>query len=92
MNATPSHASSVLATFALALAGQACWAAEWPTAGHDLKNSRHQASETTINNKNVAGLSVKWAFSTDGDVTANPAIDGDFLYFPDSTGSLYKVN
>ncbi len=82
----------MLATLVLAFAGQTCWAADWPTAGHNLKNSRHQASETTINNRSVAGLNVKWAFTTDGDVTANPAVDGDFLYFPDSTGSLYKLN
>jgi polyvinyl alcohol dehydrogenase (cytochrome) len=30
--------------------------------------------------------------TTAGDVTANPAVDGDYLYFPDSAGVLYKVN
>ena len=64
----------------------------WPSAGHDLKNSRHQAGETRISVKSVGGLVKKWEFTTDGDVTANPAVEGDFLYFPDSTGSLYKLN
>ena len=30
--------------------------------------------------------------TTDGDVQAHPAVDGNFLYFPDSAGFLYKVN
>ena len=66
--------------------------ADWPSAGHDLKNSRHQTAEKAISPKTVGTLVMKWAFTTDGDVTANPAVEGDFLYFPDSTGSLYKVN
>jgi polyvinyl alcohol dehydrogenase (cytochrome) len=71
------------------------WAAagaQWPSAGHDLKNSRYQPDEKNISAKTVGGLSLKWQLTTDGDVTANPAIDGDFLYFPDSAGFLYKVN
>lgn len=79
----------------LAMAGAAA-AAEplpgWPSAGHDLKNSRHQTGEHRINAQTVGGLALKWTFNTDGDVTANPAVEGDFLYFPDSTGSLYKLN
>ena len=77
--------------------------AGWATAGRDLGNSRYQADETKISPTTVAGLQLKWALSTSGDVTANPAVDGDFLYFPDSNspptaanptggGFLYKVN
>ena len=80
----------------LAVAGvAACSAAsgaDWPTAGHDLKNSRYQAGETKIGPKTVGSLQLKWTLATDGDVTANPAVDGDHLYFPDSKGFLYKVN
>jgi polyvinyl alcohol dehydrogenase (cytochrome) len=67
-------------------------AASWPSAGHDLKNSRHQTAEKSISPKTVGQLVMKWAFTTAGDVTANPAVEGDFLYFPDSMGWLYKVN
>jgi polyvinyl alcohol dehydrogenase (cytochrome) len=70
----------------------AAGAAQWPTAGHDLNNSRYQADETAINTKTVAALKLRWSFDTTGDVTANPAVDGDYLYFPDSAGFLYKVN
>lgn len=74
------------------LAAASVSAADWPSAGRDLKNSRYQADETTIGPKTVGGLALRWSMATTGDVTANPAVDGDFLYFPDSAGYLYKVN
>lgn len=66
-------------------------AADWPSAGRDLKNSRYQADEKAISPRTVGALQLRWSFATDGDVTANPTVDGDYLYFPDSAGSLYKV-
>jgi polyvinyl alcohol dehydrogenase (cytochrome) len=66
--------------------------AGWPTAGHDLKNSRYQPDEKKISKNTVGALTLRWSFETAGDVTANPAVDGDYLYFPDSAGYLYKVN
>jgi polyvinyl alcohol dehydrogenase (cytochrome) len=68
-------------------------AADWPSAGADLQNSRYQsAPNNPIQSQNVGKLKLKWTFATDGDVTAHPTVDGDFLYFPDSAGFLYKVN
>lgn len=75
----------------LALLAGSVVAADWPSAGRDLKNSRYQRDEKAISPRTVAGLQLKWSVATDGDVTANPTVDGDFLYFPDSAGSLYKV-
>ena len=63
----------------------------WPSGGHDLQNSRHQPY-STLTARNVSGLLKKWEVTTAGDVTASPAIDGDYLYFPDSAGFLYKVH
>jgi polyvinyl alcohol dehydrogenase (cytochrome) len=83
-------------SWAAALAGlalsTAAGAAEWPSAGRDLANSRYQSGETQISSRSVQNLQLKWTVATDGDVTANPAVDGHFLYFPDSAGFLYKVN
>lgn len=78
-------------------------AADWPAAGNDLKNSRYQSGEKKISPRTVGALQLRWALTTSGDVTANPAVDGDYLYFPDSNsapsatnptggGFLYKVN
>jgi len=78
-------------TLGLVAAG-ATWGADWPSAGHDLRNARYQDDETAISPRTVGALQLKWTLNTDGDVTANPAVEGDFLYFPDSKGALYKVN
>lgn len=76
---------------AACLAMQSSPAADWPSAGRDLKNSRYQNDEKSISPKTVGRLTLRWAINTDGDVTANPTVDGDYLYFPDSAGFLYKV-
>jgi polyvinyl alcohol dehydrogenase (cytochrome) len=67
-------------------------AADWIVSGHDDKNSRYQSEEKRISPATVGNLTLRWSTSTSGDVTASPTIDGDFLYFPDSAGFLYKVN
>jgi polyvinyl alcohol dehydrogenase (cytochrome) len=81
-----------LAIAAGALAAGAASGADWHAAGNDLKNSRHQEGETLISPKSVRNLTLKWSLATSGDVTANPAVDGGYLYFPDSAGFLYKVD
>lgn len=65
---------------------------QWPSAGQNLNNTRNAATESKISVSNVNQLSVKWAFTTAGDVTATPAVDGDAVYFPDWGGFIYKVN
>lgn len=74
------------------LAATAALAADWSSAGRDLKNSRYQTDEKQISPQTVARLTKRWKVNTAGDVTAHPAVDGDYLYFPDSAGFLYKVH
>ena len=64
----------------------------WPSAGHDLQNTRNQSSESKINTGNVGNLAVAWQFTTAGDISATPALDGTNVYFPDWGGYLYAVN
>ena len=66
--------------------------ANWPAAGKDLRNTRNAGSESKLGPKTAAQLAAKWTYSADGDVTATPAVEGDFLYFPDTVGFLHKVN
>ena len=65
---------------------------QWNSAGGNLQNTRSQAGETTLSASNVAALDRKWEFTTGGDVSATPAIDGDTVYFPDRAGNLYAVD
>ena len=67
-------------------------APDWMSAGHDLTNSRNQPNETKLDKVTVAGLITKWKLAVDGDVTANPAVEANFIYFPDAVGSIYKVD
>jgi polyvinyl alcohol dehydrogenase (cytochrome) len=83
---------SALATAGALVAADTAAGADWPSAGADLNNSRYQDQETIISPQTVGALTLKWGFITSGDVTANPAVDGDYLYFPDSAGFLYKVH
>jgi polyvinyl alcohol dehydrogenase (cytochrome) len=76
----------------LCLSATAVLPADWRSGGHDLKNSRFQPDENKISPRTVVNLTKRWELTTSGDVTAHPAVDGDFLYFPDSAGFLYKVN
>src|SRR5262245_21606710 len=77
---------------AVALLATNASAADWPSAGADLTNSRYQAAEKLIKANSVGSLVKKWELNTVGDVQAHPTVDGDYLYFPDSAGLLYKVN
>jgi len=40
---------------------------------------------------NVKELKPKWVFTTGGDVSATPTVDGDAVYFPDWGGNLFAV-
>src|SRR4051794_39655421 len=74
------------------VASAAASGSQWNSAGGDLQNTRSQAGEKTLNVSNVAGLEKKWEFTTGGDVSATPAVDGDTVYFPDRAGNLYAVD
>jgi polyvinyl alcohol dehydrogenase (cytochrome) len=64
----------------------------WPSAGHDLLNTRSNANERHISRNNASTLTPKWIFLTDGDVWATPAVAGDALYVPDAAGNLFAVD
>src|SRR5262249_10200203 len=64
---------------------------QWTSAGQNLQNTRSNSSESKIGVGNVATLQKKWEFTTGGDVSATPAVDGANVYFPDWGGNLYAV-
>jgi polyvinyl alcohol dehydrogenase (cytochrome) len=64
----------------------------WLSAGQNLSNTRHAANENKISAGNAGNLAKKWVFTTAGDVSATPAVDGQSVYFPDWAGYLYKVD
>jgi polyvinyl alcohol dehydrogenase (cytochrome) len=64
----------------------------WTSAGGNRENTRFQQSENKLSVDTVGDLSVQWAFTTGGDVSATPAVDGDTVYVPDWAGNLYAVD
>jgi polyvinyl alcohol dehydrogenase (cytochrome) len=64
----------------------------WPFAGHNLENSRHAKTESKLSIDNVQGLTPNWVFTAGGDISATPAVEGDFIYFPDWAGNLFKLD
>jgi polyvinyl alcohol dehydrogenase (cytochrome) len=64
---------------------------QWRIAGQNLSNTWSQPAEHTISPANVSGLTPKWVFTTGGDVSATPTVDGDAVYFPDWGGNLFAV-
>jgi len=87
--------SRVVAAFgivAIAMASSAVADSNWTSAGQNIQNTRHQSSESKIGVGTVGTLAVKWAFATEGDVSATPAVDGAKVYFPDWMGNVYAVD
>ena len=66
--------------------------AEWPSAGHNINNTRSNDKEHKITPANVSQLAVKWVYTTAGDVSATPAVDNKFVYFPDFGGKLHCLD
>ena len=64
---------------------------QWRMAGEDLGNTWSQPAEHLIGPNSVKGLSPKWVFTTGGDVSATPTVDGGAVYFPDWAGNLFAV-
>ena len=79
-------------TAGMASIAQAAGGGQWLSGGQDNHNNRNAATEDTISPANAGDLAVKWVFTTTGDVTANPAVDGSNVYVPDWGGKLYSID
>jgi polyvinyl alcohol dehydrogenase (cytochrome) len=64
----------------------------WSSAGGDRQNTRFAAAESKISAENVESLQQQWVFTTEGDVSATPAVYGDRVYVPDWAGNLYAID
>ena len=71
----------------------------WLSGGQGRNNNRNQAAESKINPDNVSSLVPLWTITTgDGpggardDISATPAVDGEYVYFPDWSGNLFKAD
>ena len=63
----------------------------WPLQATTCR-TRYQNKENKISPSNVGTLAQKWTFTTDGDVSATPAVDGTTVYVPDWAGNLFAID
>jgi polyvinyl alcohol dehydrogenase (cytochrome) len=64
----------------------------WTTWGGNLYNTRSSFDERRISPENAAKLHTKWVFTTAGDVSATPTVQGDSVYAVDWGGGVYRIN
>jgi polyvinyl alcohol dehydrogenase (cytochrome) len=66
--------------------------ANWPSAGHDLADSRSQPNEFRVGVNTVGQLAPKWIFTAHGSISATPTVVGGATYFPDWGGYVNAVS
>ncbi|MDR6671824.1 PQQ-binding-like beta-propeller repeat protein [Xanthomonas sp. 1678] len=64
----------------------------WENAGGGYLNTRFAPAEWQITPFNAARLQTAWTFTTQGDVSATPTVQGTALYVPDWGGQLYRID
>jgi polyvinyl alcohol dehydrogenase (cytochrome) len=81
---------------ALVTAGAACTQAtaqssggDWPMFGQNVQNTANAVAGSV---KDPSQLSVKWVFTTGGDVSARPAVANAVVYVPDWGGNIWAVD
>jgi polyvinyl alcohol dehydrogenase (cytochrome) len=105
--------AGILAAFALALPAAAAGAepakekvrcatedvggGDWPSYGHDDRNSRFQPHEKVISPGDAPLLTPAWTFSVaeaggQGDIAGTPVIDGGCAYVATSNGWVFALN
>jgi polyvinyl alcohol dehydrogenase (cytochrome) len=67
-------------------------AADWVFSGRDIHNTRNAEDEHILDASQVAQLTPLWTVTTDGNLTATPAVVDGVVYAPDSGGSLWAID
>src|SRR5437763_1079752 len=68
----------------------------WPSYGHDLRNTRNQPDEHKIGTSNVTSLAPAWKFSIasaegKGNFQSTPVIANGCVYVGTSEGSVFAL-
>jgi len=64
----------------------------WESAGGGFLNTRYAPTEWQITARNASRLKLAWTFTTQGDVSATPTVEGTALYVSDWGGQLYRID
>ncbi len=85
-------AASLLCPTASSRAAGSAPTSDWPSFGRDLHNTRNAADEHVLDPAQVANLKPLWTVTTDGNVSATPAVVEGVVYVPDFGGSLWAID
>jgi outer membrane protein assembly factor BamB len=61
---------------------------EWPSYGHDLKNSRTQPAERSIGADTVTALEPAWVYEAKGAINNTPIVAGGCVFLGSSNGMV----
>lgn len=64
----------------------------WSMRGQNYSNTESQPDDYLINPSDVGDLTVKWAYTAAGDISATPAVVNGYVYVPDWGGNLTKLD
>ncbi len=66
---------------------------DWPMFGQNSANTAgtHTAN-ASLSPQQISGLTLKWKFTTGGDVSARAAVVDKVVFFPDWAGNLYALS
>jgi polyvinyl alcohol dehydrogenase (cytochrome) len=81
--------ANVIPAGSQAPAGNGGW---WPTAGHDIGNTRDASDEHVIGPRNVSKLTTAWSITAAGGVVTTPTVDDGTVYFSDNGGKLWAAD
>jgi len=64
----------------------------WLLGGQNFSNTRYQPNERLISPRSVAQLTTQFSFQAQSSISATPAVDDRFVFFPDFAGFLFKLD
>lgn len=64
----------------------------WKFSGGNIHNTRGTTDDSRLSPSTTHLLKTKWVFTTTGDVSSTPTVEGNAVYVSDWGGSLYRIN
>lgn len=64
----------------------------WKSAGQNIHDTHSTQASHVLDPASVSALTVKWVFTSSGNISATPTVEGDAVYVVDWGGSIYKVD
>ncbi len=64
----------------------------WKSAGQNIHDTHSTQASRVLDPATVPALAVKWVFTSSGNISATPTVEGDAVYVVDWGGNIYRVD